>query len=234
MTALAVIAKSPQPGRSKTRLCPPCTPAQAARVADAALRDTLDAARASPASRHVLVLDGPPLDRLDPAFDVLPQRGDGLAERLAAAFADVGGPLLLIGMDTPQVTPRLLDHALGRVDRDEAVLGAAADGGWWALGLPACPPGAFAGVPMSRADTCRRQLDRLRACGVDPRPLPVLSDVDHWPEAMAVAREAPGGRFARAVVAVVEQAGQPTGRPGVGSGSGAAPVGQGRGPRVAS
>ncbi|MBI5104514.1 MAG: glycosyltransferase, partial [Solirubrobacterales bacterium] len=38
---LAVIAKAPAPGRVKTRLCPPCTPEQAAALAEAALRDTL-------------------------------------------------------------------------------------------------------------------------------------------------------------------------------------------------
>ena len=36
------------------------------------------------------------------------QRGAGLDERLAAAFADVAEPALLVGMDTPQVTPALL------------------------------------------------------------------------------------------------------------------------------
>ena len=40
-----------------------------------------------------------------PASRSSPQRGDGLDERLAHAFADVGGPALLVGMDTPQVTP---------------------------------------------------------------------------------------------------------------------------------
>ena len=35
----------------------------------------------------------------------MPQRGDGLGERLADAFGQVGRPALLIGMDTPQVTP---------------------------------------------------------------------------------------------------------------------------------
>ncbi len=49
---------SPRPGQAKTRLCPPCTPAQAAAVASAALADTLDAAGATRAIRHTLVLSG--------------------------------------------------------------------------------------------------------------------------------------------------------------------------------
>lgn len=48
MTVLLVVAKAPVPGAVKTRLCPPATAAQAARIAAAALRDTLDAVRATP------------------------------------------------------------------------------------------------------------------------------------------------------------------------------------------
>jgi hypothetical protein len=39
-TTLLVIAKPPLPGRVKTRLVPPCTPRQAAALAEAALADT--------------------------------------------------------------------------------------------------------------------------------------------------------------------------------------------------
>jgi len=199
MTALLVMAKSPQPGRAKTRLCPPCTPDQAAAVAGAALRDTLDVALATVTTRLVLVLDGPPLAERGRVLEVIEQRGDGLGERLAAAFADVGEPAVLIGMDTPQVTVEVLDEALRRVDAGVPVLGEARDGGWWALGLPTCPAEAFVDVPMSTATTCVHQRARLQACGIEPEPLPVLCDVDHWAEALAVAAEAPAGRFARTV-----------------------------------
>ena len=53
-----VMAKSPRPGRVKTRLCPPCTAAEAAMVAAAALADTLAAVAACGAARKVLALDG--------------------------------------------------------------------------------------------------------------------------------------------------------------------------------
>src|SRR4051812_32643874 len=109
---LIVIAKAPVAGRVKTRLCPPCTPGEAAALAEAALRDTLDAASRCRAARRVLALDGAPGAWLPPGFDVEPQRGDGLAERLAHAFAGVSGPAFLVGMDTPQLTPALLDAGL--------------------------------------------------------------------------------------------------------------------------
>jgi rSAM/selenodomain-associated transferase 1 len=198
--ALVVIAKAPVPGRVKTRLCPPCTPAEAADLAAAALRDTLDAVRATPAARRVLVLDGPS-GPWAAGLEVVGQRGAGLAARLANAFADVGAPALMIGMDTPHVTPELLTAGLAALRRRPAVLGPADDGGYWAIGLRRPDARVFAGVPMSRATTGARQLERLRALGLDVERLPALRDVDDIGDALAVAALAPASRFAAALAA---------------------------------
>jgi rSAM/selenodomain-associated transferase 1 len=198
--ALAVIAKAPVAGRVKTRLCPPFTPAEAAALAEAALRDTLAAMARSPAARRVVVLDGRPGPWLPPGFEVLPQRGDGLAERLAHAFDDLAGPALVVGMDTPQVTPALLSSGLATLAHADAVLGPALDGGYWAIGLRRPDARAFAGVPMSAPDTGRRQRRRLRALGLGVARLPALRDVDRADDVRAVAREAPGTGFAACAV----------------------------------
>jgi rSAM/selenodomain-associated transferase 1 len=198
---LIVIAKAPAPGRVKTRLCPPCTPEQAALLAEAALCDTLRAAAATRATRHVVALDGKPGGWLPDGFEVVAQRGGGLDERLAGAFQDVGGPALLIGMDTPQMTPRLLAAGLRALARADAVLGLAEDGGFWALGLQRPDPSLLLGVPMSAQDTGARQLERLRAAGLRVAPLPVLRDVDRIEDAYAVAARLPGSAFARRLAA---------------------------------
>src|SRR5262249_2884932 len=72
------------------------------------LVDTLHAVAATPCTRRVIVLDGAPGPWLPPGFQVLPQRGDGLDERLGHPFDDVATGGLLIGMDTPHVTPARL------------------------------------------------------------------------------------------------------------------------------
>jgi uncharacterized protein len=202
MPALAVIAKAPVAGRSKTRLCPPLTPVQAAELAAAALADTLRAVAATPCRRRVVVLDGAPGSWLPPGIEVMPQRGCGLAERLAAAFADIGGPALVIGMDTPQVTPHLLGHALRRLDRADAVVGAAPDGGYWAIGLRRADGAVFDGVPMSDARTCAAQRERLSSLGLATLELPVLRDVDDIADADAVAALAAHTSFAHALRAL--------------------------------
>lgn len=200
--ALIVIAKAPVPGRSKTRLCPPCTPGQAAALADAALRDTLAAALAAPAARRILALDGAPGPWLPRGFDLVPQPAGGLDVRIAAAFAAAGGPALLIGMDTPHVPVPWLASGLRSIGSGgaDAVLGPSPDGGYWALGLRRPDPRAVLGVPMSTARTGQAQRDRLRQLGLRCGALPALRDVDRFPDALAAAAAmAPAASFPRAV-----------------------------------
>lgn len=195
---LLVLAKAPVAGRVKTRLCPPLTPEGAAEVAAAALEDTLDAVLATPAARRVLVLDG---EYAAEGFETQPQRGGPMPERLAAAFDDCDRslPALLVGMDTPQLTPQLLTEAVVALQQHPAVLGLAGDGGWWALGLQRPAGSLLRDVPTSRDDTGALQLAALRRAGLDPHLLPQLRDVDTADDARAVAALAPYGRFASAV-----------------------------------
>jgi uncharacterized protein len=193
--ALVVIAKAPVPGRSKTRLCPPCDPAEAAALAAAALADTLRAVAATPARRRILALDG---HLSAPGFELIPQEGAGLGERLGAALVAAGGPALVVGMDTPQLTPALLAHAARRLSEPgvDAVLGPALDGGYWTIGMRAPDPAAFEGVPMSSQHTCAVQRRRLGRLGMSVALLPRLRDVDTIEDARAVAREHPRTEFA--------------------------------------
>jgi glycosyltransferase A (GT-A) superfamily protein (DUF2064 family) len=216
VTVLLVVAKAPVPGAVKTRLCPPATPGQAARIAAAALRDTLDAVRATPGVTPVLACAGRLVEAEDAVglsaalagWTVLGQWGSGLGDRLANAYAEValaypGRPVLQIGMDTPQVTAAGLAAAVQRLGTADAVLGRARDGGWWSLGLrDARHAGVLRGVPMSTPDTGRDTWAALTERGLRTAPLPVLRDVDEWPDALAVAVEVPEGRFARQVAAV--------------------------------
>jgi len=205
---LLVVAKAPVPGRVKTRLCPPCRPRQAALVAAAALADTLAAGSAAPFDERILLLDG---DHPAPAgWRTVPQRGAGLAARLVNGYTDsaaAGTATLLIGMDTPQVTPDLLADASRRLASPDvdAVLGLAEDGGWWALGLrDAAHADALRHVTMSTPDTGMHTLAALRRRGLRPAPLPLLRDVDTAADAREVAALcAPRSAFARAVSAHV-------------------------------
>lgn len=205
-----VLAKAPVPGQVKTRLCPPATPGEAARIAAASLLDTLDATRGR---CTVVALVGSLADAERRAevraalarCRVVPQRGATFAARLVAAHADAGGngPVIQLGMDTPQLDAALLDEAGRALGSCDAVLGPARDGGWWALGVHD-PRHArvLAGVPMSTPDTGALTLHALHAAGLRVTLLPELSDVDTMEDAERVAAAVPGSRFAAAVAQV--------------------------------
>lgn len=186
---LLVVAKEPVPGRVKTRLCPPCTPTEAATLAEGWLAGTLDAAMATGVDRVVLALEGRPGPWCPPGVEIVEQVPGPFDRRLAAAWAAAGpGPVVQIGMDTPHVGVDGLRNAVDTLlgPGVDAVLGPALDGGWWAAGLRRTAPEAFLGVPMSRRDTGARQRERFEALGLRTRDLPVVRDLDTWEDVVAV------------------------------------------------
>jgi hypothetical protein len=204
------MAKEPVPGRVKTRLCPPCTPGGAATLASAALADTFAAVtraalRAAGSIEPVLVLAGDPGPWIPSGLAVVPQRPGPFDERLAGAFEDAGdgGPTLLIGMDTPQVSAGLLTRAARALRAADAVFGPAADGGWWALGLRRPDGDLVRGVVTSLPTTGAAQRCRLVEAGLRVTDLAVLRDVDTVADVAAVAAAAPAGRFAATAIAVL-------------------------------
>ncbi|WP_246527534.1 TIGR04282 family arsenosugar biosynthesis glycosyltransferase [Pseudarthrobacter albicanus] len=200
---VAVIAKACVPGRVKTRLSPPLTPEQAASLAQLSLSRTLDTVRLLPARDRLLVMDGTPTARDTAQFTVVPQAAGALDERLAAICDAATGPLLIVGMDTPQlstehVAPLLRDWS-SDAPRHEAWMGPATDGGFWALALRRPDGALLRGVPMSTDTTGAGQLARLTAAGLSVGMLPELRDMDHFSDALQIAAEIPGTDFAFAV-----------------------------------
>jgi glycosyltransferase A (GT-A) superfamily protein (DUF2064 family) len=212
---VCVLAKEPRPGFVKTRLCPPFTPDQAAELAEACLHDTMDAVSATPDSVPLVVLDGRPGSWLRSGTGCVPQVDGAFGDRLQAAVDEgfrrlPGGPVVVIGMDTPQVTPTLLVRARRALDPGDgstgdesgstrAVLGPATDGGYWLIGFSRPVAGAFAGVLMSASTTGAAQLARLEELGCRTVLIDELTDVDDAVSARRVADAAPGTGFARAL-----------------------------------
>ena len=213
--AVLVVAKAPIPGLAKTRLALDVGPVVAASIAAAALLDTLDAVRSLDVVARVVATTGDlalaaraeELDVMLRDFVVLPQRGAGLDERLAAAHADTAEvaavPVLQIGMDTPQVTADLLGRATACLAADDVdgVFGPATDGGWWALGLSDPARSSFLhGIPMSQPDTGARTLDGLRRVARTVVELTELTDVDTVTDLWPVADLQPAGSRFRSMV----------------------------------
>ncbi len=204
---VAVIAKECLPGRVKTRLSPPLTPMQAAAVAQASLSQTLAFVRDLPVADRLLVLEGTARAQDAAGFQLLPQADGGLDQRLAAICDAVRGPLLILGMDTPQLQRRhvqeLLEDWAAPAPVHDAWLGRASDGGFWGLAMREPRGDLIRGVPMSTVWTGTDQLVRLFEAGLNVGQLPMLDDVDTFPDAAHVAAMVPRTAFAAAVNAVV-------------------------------
>lgn len=170
--ALLVFAKEPLPGRVKTRMCPPWTPAQAAGFYEALLDDVLAASAAACAglglASYLLVAPAAAVARMAAraaaGFTVLAQRGPDLAARMEGASAEVHArghaPLLLRGSDSPTLGEEALRQALDALDSGADVALAPDQGGGYVLvGLRRPAPGLFA-HPMSTT----RVLDDTLAC----------------------------------------------------------------------
>lgn len=203
---LAVIAKAPVPGLVKTRLCPPCTEEEAAAIAEAALADTLDVVLDASASRRTLVLDGEPGPWVPHGIEIMPQGNGTLAQRLRASFeacfAICPDPVIMIAMDTPQVSVANVEAVAQRLTANagpDAVLGPADDGGYWLVGLRHLHPEVFTGVPMSTNATLTIQRQQMERCGYRVALGEQLLDFDDFAQAFDLAQMVPDSRFAKVV-----------------------------------
>jgi len=199
-TTIVVMAKECIPGRVKTRLHPPLSYEDAARVAAASLADTLAAVAVS--GLPVVVCAQGHVD-VEAGVGSIPQVEGGLDERIAAAFDAVEGRVLLVGMDTPQLDPHLLRRIAEEWPDDvDAFFGAAFDGGFWLLGLDDLPAGRLGGctrgdlvrgVPMSTDRTGSDQRARLTDAWLRVVDVAPLTDIDDLASLREVSVEVPAG-----------------------------------------
>ncbi len=203
-TAVALVAKSPEPGKVKTRFCPPCTPQEAAAFARAFLEDTAamvtsEALADSDTDVEVDVWcshagDAALLRSLLPGrIALLPQRGSDFAQRLSNAaddlFARGYASVVLLGADCPTVNVAYLRAGLAALRDRDVVLGPAADGGYVLIGLRRPDPNLFLGIEMGTDRVLASTLQRARGAGYSVTVLEVLHDLDTIEELLAAEQE---------------------------------------------
>jgi hypothetical protein len=192
--ALAMMIKAPRAGASKTRLVPPLTHDEAARLSVCFLSDTagnIAAACASSeaAARGVAVYTPvgaeSAFDGLLPAeFSLLAQRGETFGERLSHAADDLLAAgfdsLCLIDSDSPTLPTGALAAAVAELARPggRVVLGPADDGGYYLIGLKGAHPRLFEDIDWSTERVLAQTIERARECGLDVALLPAWYDVD--------------------------------------------------------
>ena len=191
LCALAVMTKAPRAGQVKTRLVPPLAPAEAAQLNTCFLRDTADAiAKATGDIAQGIAVYTPVgaeqaySDILPHDFDLLPQRGNGFGERLAAASEDIFRigfrSVCLIDSDSPTVSAECYTQAakLLSVQNDRIVLGPADDGGYYLIGMKKNHRRLFEEIDWSTKRVLDQTVQRATELNLAVEFLPTSYDVD--------------------------------------------------------
>lgn len=187
---LIVFAKAPRPGLVKTRMAPPLDLDQAAALYEAMLDDVLAASE-----RFAEALDLEPVLAFHPAdaevelrarapasYRMLLQRGAGLGERMANAFAEAraaGAPFALLrGSDSPALDLTQIEAASLHLRGEKDVVFTPDGGGGYAMiGLRGVAPRLFE-VEMSTPDMLDETLALARSLGLGVARTPPSFDLD--------------------------------------------------------
>jgi len=179
-----VVAKAPGGGRSKTRLVPPLSAAEAAALHEALLLDTVDACLRETADVRILYADPAdrePLRALLPGIALVCQEGRGLADalRLGIARNVVDGPVAIVSSDIPGLPEGALASAFAALaDGADVVLGPAVDGGYWLIAMREADERPFVGIPWSTPAACAVTRRTCEDAGLRVVELPLWRDLD--------------------------------------------------------
>ncbi|MBI1842892.1 MAG: TIGR04282 family arsenosugar biosynthesis glycosyltransferase [Verrucomicrobia bacterium] len=183
---LCVFCKAPRPGTVKTRIAAALGPDRARDIYVELASAVLTQAREI---ENVALFFSP--DDAEREIEpwrrrsewILRGQGPGdLGERLARAFESTflrgAERVLVIGTDSPEIRAEDWREGFKALREVDLVLGPAADGGYWMIGLRAPQPALFAGIAWSTPTVLAETLIVARTLGLSSRQLRVLEDVD--------------------------------------------------------
>lgn len=186
--AVLIFVRAPQAGRVKTRLAAEIGAGAALRVYRRLAEHAVGEARAlgPGVALRIHFTPGDSGDEvrgwLGEPGGYLPQADADLGARMRTAFEDAFAAgfrrVVIIGSDLPDLSAEVLRRAFALLDAHPAVLGPAADGGYWLLGMREMIGGVFDGIAWSTGGVLAATLARMRAAGVHPALLETLADVD--------------------------------------------------------
>jgi len=203
LCAVAIMAKASVAGTVKTRLVPPLTHDEAAELNTCCLADVganvMAAARQVPiqgfAAYHPSGSERFFRDLLPDGFKLLAPREPTIGRSLFHAaydlFAASYNSICLINADSPTLPNEILIETARRLREpgDRVVLGPAADGGYYLIGLKQFHRRLFEDIEWSTERVFRQTLARAAEIGVAVATLPEWYDVDDETTLAMLARE---------------------------------------------
>jgi rSAM/selenodomain-associated transferase 1 len=200
---LGIFAKNPQPGRVKTRLCPPLSPAEAAAFYTECLLETVERMRQLTCFAPVLCYAGERswFEEMFPGMELMAQEGADLGLRMAAAletFLTRGyQKAVLIGSDSPDLPMSFMTRAFRLLDDCELVVGPALDGGYYLIGESFHHPALFERISWSSDQVLGQTLARADRLNIACGQLEPWEDLDDVAALKRYLKRNPSGRTAR-------------------------------------
>lgn len=189
--AVAIVCKTPAPGKSKTRLSPPLRPEECAAISSCFIRDLSTTIQELAADGDVVgaAVYTPfgteaALGKLLPDGFHLTLQGEGdLGARLLKGTADLieagFAGAILVNSDSPTLPKAILRAAVDAVRAgDNVVLSPALDGGYTLIGLSQAHPHLFDDMPWSTPEVYELTLRRAREISLAVANVPGWYDVD--------------------------------------------------------
>lgn len=193
---LIIFARYPEPFQSKTRLIPAIGPERAAELGRDMARHILAQVRSLAAEFRLpaeIRFAGGDAERMTAVFGngfpYRPQGSGDLGQKMERAFSEAfregADRAVIIGTDCPDLTPDLIREAFDRLADCDLVVGPAADGGYYLIGLRRPAPRLFTDIPWGTERVLEQTLRRAEELALRIVQLPTLADVDR-PEDLAV------------------------------------------------
>jgi len=184
---ICLFTRYPTPGRAKTRLIPALGAEGAAALHRRLTERALAEIRATGLPHEVRATgaSAAAFRRWLGDVRVAPQGRGHLGARMRRAVGQ--GPAILVGADIPDLSAALIRDAVTALAAHPAVIGPAADGGYWLIGLRAPVSGLFAPLAWGGPAVFAETMARFARAGIAPALLPELADLDRpedltrWP-----------------------------------------------------
>lgn len=185
-----VFLKYPEAGTVKTRLCRVLNPAVVTGLYRCFVADTLFMLRRT--GEPVRICYAPPTPEeqmigwLGNQYELTPQKGEDLGQRMAHAFADAFSDgyhhVLLMGTDIPDLPPPVIDSAFRGLETAGVTIGPSRDGGYYLIGFTRdhFVPEVFQDMQWSTDTVFEETVSVLTSMGHSPHRLPEWNDIDEY------------------------------------------------------
>ncbi len=193
-TALVIIARYPEAGKTKTRLARSIGDEATAQLYAAFLTDLAQrfAGQAydvywtfTPAHVDYAAFIATLVPEFASSMTCFPQQGADLGERLLYAFqwthAHGYQNSILIGSDSPHISRNIIVDACTALNEADVVLGPSDDGGYYLIAMHE-PHDVFSGIPMSTSIVTQRTIEQAERQGLTVQCIHSLFDVDELPD----------------------------------------------------